>query len=211
MLKVGLTGGLACGKTFISHELARLGCHIIQADLLGHEVLAPGGEGYEPVVQRFGPGILDDDRTINRARLAQIVFHDSHELAALNAIVHPAVRRREDQMIQEIAAAEPDAIVIVEAAILIEAGLHNRFDFLIVASCDEAHQLARALARQPETPEAEIRARIDRQMPLAEKRKLADFLIETSGSEEDTLQRTRHVFALLRRLSTQSRSQSLGQ
>ena len=117
----------------------------------GTRFLRPAVKAYEPVVARFGPRFsTPTGQSIARA-LAQIVFHDAHELAALNAIVHPAVRRREDQIDPEIAAAEPDAIVIVEAAILIEAGLHNRFDFLIVASCDEVHQLDRALARQPET------------------------------------------------------------
>lgn len=208
MLTVGLTGGLACGKSFISEELKRLGCHVIQADRLGHEVLTRDGECYEDVVRRFGPAILDRDGNIDRPQLAGIVFNDPAELKALNAIVHPAVQRHEERMIAEIAAKEPDAVIVIEAAILIEAGLHRRFNLLIVATCDEASQLERALARNPDVSALDIRARMERQMPMDQKRAAANFVIDTSGEPEATLRQTRHIYSILRDMAIQRRAAS---
>jgi dephospho-CoA kinase len=199
MLLVGLTGGLACGKTFISEELARLGCHVIHADTLGHEVIAPGAEAYPAVVQLFGSSILNSDGTIARPRLAELVFNDPAKLAELNAIVHPAVRRREEEIVNEIGKTEPDAIGIVEAAILIEAGAYERFDYLIVAECTEEQQRERALARNPALPEQDIAARLRRQMPMEQKRSFADCVINTSGAREDTLRRTQGLYTILRK------------
>ncbi len=202
MLRVGLTGGLACGKTFVSAELERLGCHVIRADTLGHEVLAPGGEAYQAVIDRFGERILNEDGTIPptiaRQRLAELVFHDPEKLADLNAIVHPAVRRREELQLAEIERREPDAIAVVEAAILIEAGSHDRFDYLVVAACTEDQQMERARARNPQLPEADIVARLRRQLPIAEKKALADFVIDTSGTREETLLQTQTLYRQLR-------------
>ena len=198
MLKVGLTGGLACGKTFISGELERLGCHVIRADVVGHEVLAPGAEAYAAVLELFGPSIRLDDGAIDRARLAELVFDDPGKLAALNAIVHPAVRHREEAAIRAIEQREPDAIVVVEAAILIEAGAHERFDFLIVAACSEDQQLERARERSPGISEASILARMRRQMPIDQKRAYADFVIDTSATRENTLRQTQALYESLR-------------
>ena len=122
MLKVGLTGGLACGKSFVGEALAALGCHLIQADELGHAVLLPGGDAYDAVVREFGPGILNDEGKIDRSRLAAEVFGKPDRLAALNALVHPPVIRREEEMMAQIAARDPHGIAVVEAAILIETG-----------------------------------------------------------------------------------------
>jgi dephospho-CoA kinase len=201
MLKVGLTGGLACGKTFVGEELERLGCLLIQADELGHSVLDPGGEAHAGVVREFGSGILLEDGHIDRAALATQVFGDTERLARLNSLVHPPVVRREEQLIDEYAATHPDGIAVVEAAILIEAGSYKRFDRIIVVTCDEQQQLERAM-RRPGAVEAGTRARLSRQMPLEEKRKFADFVIDTSGEKEDTLRQTRAVYAALRRLES---------
>src|SRR5579883_1156569 len=122
MLKVGLTGGLACGKSFVGEEFARLGCYVLQADEIGHEVLAPGGEAYAPVIAEFGDGILAADGRIDRRALAARVFNSPERLARLNALVHPAVFQREDQLIAEFARRQPGGIAILEAAILIETG-----------------------------------------------------------------------------------------
>ena len=200
MLKVGLTGGLACGKTFISLELERLGCHVIHADALGHEVLSREGEAYQPVLNLFGRQILDSNALISRPRLAELVFNDPERLSALNTIVHPAVRRLEDQLLSDIEKCEPDAIAIVEAAILIEAGAYQRFHRMIVAICDEACQFERALARDPLATPAAVRARLQRQMPMSEKRKFADFLIDTSGLKADTIRQTQEIYSALREL-----------
>ena len=201
MLKVGLTGGLACGKTFVGEALARWGCLLIQADLLGHEVLAPGGEAYQPVVQEFGTAILSADGAIDRRALAAEVFGAPDRLARLNSLVHPPVVRREEQLLAEFAAREPHGIAVLEAAILIETGSHKRLDRIILVVCEEERQVERALRREGASL-ADVRARLSRQMPLAEKRKFADFVIDTSGEKEDTLRQTRVVYEALRRIES---------
>jgi len=196
MLRVGLTGGLASGKSFVGEELARLGCHVIQADALGHAALDPGGAAYTGAIREFGPEIMDADGTINRPRLAAEVFGNPERLAVLNALIHPAVIRGEEQWMREIEARESGAIAVVEAAILIETGSHTRFDKLIVAVCTPEQQMERALHRGLTREEAQ--ARLDRQMPLSEKRRYADFLIDTSGAKEGTLRQVREVHEQLR-------------
>jgi dephospho-CoA kinase len=200
MLKVGLTGGLACGKSFVGEALAAMGCLLIQADELGHEVLSPGGEAYDGVVNEFGRDILTGDGTIDRRLLATRVFGDPARLERLNALVHPAVIRREEERVAAFAAHEPDGIAVVEAAILIETGSYKRFDKMILVTCQEDRQIERALRRG--ALETDIRARISRQMPAAEKRKFADFVIDTSGEKEDTLRQTREVYQELRRIAS---------
>ncbi len=197
MLRVGLTGGLACGKTFVGQALADLGCHLIQADRLGHEVLMPGGEAYEGVVEEFGPGILNPDGTIDRRKLGAEVFERPDRLARLNALVHPPVIRREEELIAELAARDPDAIAVVEAAILIETGSHKRFDRIILVVCDEQQQIERAMQRDGADLN-EVLARLRRQMPLEEKRRYAHYIIDTSGSKESTLQQVRETYTSLR-------------
>jgi dephospho-CoA kinase len=198
MLKVGLTGGLASGKSFVGQALANCGCLLIQADDLGHEVLAPGGEAFEAVVREFGADIVADGR-IDRRRLAARVFADPEALARLNALVHPPVIEREEKMMAEFAARQPKGIAVVEGAVLIENGSYKRFDRLIVVACPLGQQIARAMHRDGIT-EAEVRARLSRQMPLEEKRKLADFVIDTSGTKQDTLRQTCAVYEELRRI-----------
>ena len=197
MLKAGLTGGLASGKSFVGQALADLGCHLIKADELGHEVLLPGGEAYEPAIREFGRGILGANGEIDRRRLAAEVFDKPERLALLNRLVHPPVIRREEELAAEIARREPEAIVVVEAAILIETGSYQRFDKIILAVCSERQQLERAMERDG-ADHKEAEARIRRQMPLAEKQKFADYVIDTSGSKEETLRQTREVYHLLR-------------
>jgi dephospho-CoA kinase len=201
MLKVGLTGGLACGKSFVGEALGELGCLLIRADELGHEVLAPGGEAYDGVLNEFGRDILAGDGTIDRRVLAARVFGDPDRLKRLNALVHPAVIRREEQLAADYAARRPDGIAVVEAAILIETGSYKRFDKMILVTCAQERQLERAM-RRTGAVEADVRARISRQMPTAEKRKFADFVIDTSGEKEDTLRQTRAVYQELRRIQS---------
>ncbi len=201
MLKVGLTGGLASGKSFVGQALAALGCHYIQADELGHEVLAPGGEAYEGVVREFGSGILDAEGRIDRRRLATEVFDKPERLAVLNGFVHPLVFRREHDLLEQVAARDPHGIAVIEAAILIETGSYRKFDRIVVAVCGERQQIERAMKRD-KLSELEVRARLRRQMPLEEKRRLADFIIDTSGSKEETLRQTREVYEALRRIET---------
>ena len=200
MLSVGLTGGLASGKSFVGHALAGMGCLLIQADELGHQVQAPGAEAYEGAIREFGRGILDSDGTINRRRLSVEVFGHPERLEKLNALVHPPVRARITRAIEEFAAREPDGIAVTEAAILIETGSYRDYARLIVAVCGEEQQIERAMARDHLTRE-EVLDRLRRQMPLEEKVKYADYVIDTSGTKENTLAQTRAVYESLRSLT----------
>jgi dephospho-CoA kinase len=199
MLRVGLTGGLASGKSLVGHALADLGCHLIEADALGHEVLLPGGDACAPVLSEFGPEILDAEGVIDRRRLGALVFGHPELLAKLSSYVHPAVVRREEQMMAGIQASDPNGIVVVEAAILVETGSYRRFARLIVAVCSREMQIARAMKRDGLTRE-EVLARLERQLPLEEKVKVADYVIDTSGTKEHALEQTREVYRSLRSL-----------
>jgi dephospho-CoA kinase len=197
MLRVGLTGGLASGKSFVAEQLAALGCFVIHADKLGHDALLPGGEAYGPAVAEFGRDILDAGGLINRRRLAAIVFNDPDRLSRLSAIVHPAVSERIRLLLENFSRAEPGGIAVVEAAILIETGAYKSYDRLIVAVCTEQEQLERAMRRDGLTRE-EALARLRRQLPLSEKVKYADYVIDTSGAKERTIEQTRAVYESLR-------------
>ena len=199
MLRVGLTGGLASGKSFIARALEELGCYVIRADELGHQVLLPGGEAYAPVVAEFGSGILDESSTVDRSKLARVVFHDPAKLARLSGIVHPAVSKLQQREMDRIASTDPEAIVVVEAAILVETGSYVKFDRLIVAVCRPEQQVERAMARDSYSLE-DAMERIGRQLPLEEKRRVAHFVIDTSGTKESTLEQTRAVYKELRRI-----------
>jgi len=196
---VGLTGGLACGKSFVGMALADLGCQLLAADQLGHEVLLPGGEAYGAVVREFGAGVLGASGEIDRRALAAQVFGKPERLALLNSLVHPPVVRREEEWLARVAARDPHGIAVVEAAILIETGSYKRFDKLILVTCDLEQQIERSIKRDG-TSREEALTRINRQMPLAEKRKFADFVIDTSGTKGETLRQTRAVYESLRRM-----------
>ena len=200
MLHVGLTGGLASGKSFVGRALEDLGCYLIQADELGRRVIEQGGETYEAVVTTFGKEILDPGGAINRRRLAAIVFPDPQQLAKLNALVHPQVKIRERDLAAEFGRLHPDGIAVTEAAILVETGSYKDYDRLIVAVCGPEQQIERAMERNGASRE-EVLNRLRRQMPLDDKVKYADFVIDTSGSKENTLAQTRTVYEALRRLN----------
>lgn len=200
MLRVALTGGLASGKSFVGRTLASLGCLLIQADELGHEVLLPGGEAYEGAVREFGPGILDEKGFIVRRRLAAEVFGRPDRLAALTALVHPPVRRRANATMDAYFVREPKGIAVVEAAIHIETGGHRLYDKLVLAFCRPEQQVERAMRRDGLTRE-EVLERLARQMPLEEKRKYADYVIDTSGSKEETARQVAMVYETLRSLA----------
>jgi dephospho-CoA kinase len=197
MLRVGLTGGLASGKSFVGHALADLGCYLIEADELGHEVMLPGAEAYDAIVREFGPGILDPDGQIDRRKLSALVWDQPERLEKLNTLIHPPVRARQERRMAEIAQADPDAIAVVAAAILVETGSYRSFDKLIVVTCTAEQQMERALKRGSYSRE-EILARLSRQLPLQEKLRVADYAIDTSGSKESTLEQVRIVYESLR-------------
>jgi dephospho-CoA kinase len=193
MLRVGLTGGLASGKSTVGRALEELGCLVIRNDELGHVVLEPGGEAYAATVHEFGPGIVNDEGRIDRRKLAALVFRDPERLARLNALVHPPVRARTQRLLEEYEASHPHGIGVVEAAIMIETGSYRSYDKLIVAVCTREQQIVRAMSRDGIT-RAEVLERLSRQMPLDQKTPYADYVIDTSGEPGETLHRVRQVY-----------------
>jgi dephospho-CoA kinase len=202
MLTVGLTGGLATGKSSVGRSLAELGCFLIRFDELGHQVLEPGAEAYDGAIREFGSGILNPDGTIDRRELAALVFHDPERLAKLSALVHPPARARARKLLREYEAAHPHGIAVVEAAILVETGSYRDYAKLIVAVCSKEQQIERAMDRDGITRE-EVLDRLSRQRPLEEKIKYADYVIDTSGSRENTLAQVRAVYESLKRLESE--------
>ncbi len=193
MLRVGLTGGYATGKSSVAKELERLGCHVIYADHLGHQVLEPPGEAYAPTVAAFGSAILDAEGRIDRKKLAGIVFGFPEKLEMLNGFVHPAVFRAEERLIADWTKLDPDGIIVVEAAILIETGRYRIFDRLLLTTCSPELQIQRALARDGTTRE-QVLQRLARQLPFADKQALADYVIDTSGTKEATARQVEEIF-----------------
>jgi dephospho-CoA kinase len=200
MLLVGLTGGLASGKSFVGHALRDLGCHLIEADELGHQVLLPGAEAYDAVIHAFGGDILDQDGFIDRHKLSERVFGKPEELQKLSSLVHPPVIARQERAVAGIVRQDPHAIVVVEAAILVETGSYKRFDRLIVVVCSPEQQVERAMRRGAYSRE-EVLARLSRQLPLEEKLRVADYVIDTSGAKENALEQVQAVYSSLRSLS----------
>jgi dephospho-CoA kinase len=199
MIRVGLTGGYATGKSFVASELERLGCHVIYADVLGHAVLEPGGEAYKPALQLFGSEMLNGHEQIDRKKLASIVFQSPELLEKLTSIVHPAVFRLEEQMLRSFAETDPLGIAVIEAAILVETGRHKLLDRLILTACDEQTQIARGMKRDGLTRE-EVLARLRKQLPLEEKRVHAHYVIDTSGTKEETVRQVKEIYTDLRKI-----------
>jgi dephospho-CoA kinase len=189
MVRVGLTGGLACGKSTVAEMFRKRGAHVIHADRIAHELLCPGEEVYAAVVRAFGSEILNSDLTIERARLARLAFPDRVE--ELNRIVHPAVVRRQEAWMAEVAAREPQAVIMVEAALIFEAGVHRRFDKIVVVTCTPEQKMERFLARvapsmDADQARAEAQRRIAAQIPDEQKVAAADYVIDNSGALELT-------------------------
>ncbi|MGE0103040.1 MAG: dephospho-CoA kinase [Blastocatellales bacterium] len=201
MLKAGLTGGIATGKSFILSVLRELGCEVTDADRVAHEVMEPGRPAFDEIVAHFGPGVIGADGRLDRARIGEIVFADPAERERLNSIVHPRVYEAQSAWFAEIEKRNPDAIAVVDAALMIETGSFRRFDKLIVAWCRPELQLQRLMERNSLTEE-QARARIGAQMPSSEKLKYADYAIDTSNGFEDTRRQVEAVHAELRKQST---------
>ncbi len=177
MLLAGLTGGIATGKSTVSRLFVECGARLIDADVLAREVVAPGRPAPQQIVESFGREVLRPDGTLDRDRLGKAVFGDPAQLEKLNAIVHPYVAVAQEQRSREIAGKEPHAVIVYDAALLIEAGAHKRMDKIIVVTADEQTQLARLKARDHLSAE-EAGRRIATQMPLTDKVKLADYVID---------------------------------
>jgi dephospho-CoA kinase len=199
MLKVGLTGSIAVGKSFVCECFRELGAHVLDADLTAREVVEPGTRGLDLIVESFGVGVLQEDGGLDRARLGGIVFADAEKRQLLNSIVHPLVIEAQNAWIAEREAVDPDGIAIVDAALMIESGGYKRFDKIIVVWCNTAIQLQRLMLRNNLSAE-EAQKRIDAQMPQDEKKRFADFLIDTSEGFEDARRQVGEVFAELKLL-----------
>jgi len=198
MLRVGLTGGLASGKSTVAAFFRELGAFHIDADLITHELLAPGGDAVREVVARFGGRIVGAGGAIDRKTLAAIVFADPRALADLNALVHPRVREGIARRIAAHAScASASPVALIDAALLVESGIHRDLDALIVVACGEETQIARAVARGGLT-EGEARARVATQAPLQEKLAAADYVIDNGGSLEATARQVRAAWTALK-------------
>ncbi|KAM9865007.1 Dephospho-CoA kinase [Leucobacter aridicollis] len=205
MQLIALTGGIAAGKSTVGRRLAELGALRIDADQLARDAVAPGSPGLAQVVARFGDGLLAADGSLNRAALGERVFADPDELAALNAIVHPEVRRLADEAIQAAIRTAPDAVVVYEIPLLVESGAKPGeggldWDTVVVADAPVETRVARMVELRGMT-EAEARSRIANQASDEDRRAIADVLIDTSGTEQETLEQ---VDALWRRIAPAS-------
>ena len=201
MLRVGLTGGIACGKSTVGQMLVRRGAHYLSADELAHDLYAPGGVAYEGVVRAFGRGILNADGTVDRKKLAACAFPD--RIGELNAIVHPAVIEAQKSWLSEIERVDPNGIAVVEAALLLEAGAEKGFDKVIAVTCNDECKVTRYAQRAKvslEAARAEVERRGAAQMSDDEKARRADYVVENSGALEDTEQQVETILSSLRAL-----------
>ena len=208
MLKVGLTGGIASGKSAVGEMFVALGAHLVQADRLAHELMNPGEPAYNQVVRHFGREIVNPDGSVNRPKLAELAFgapdlpedQRGSRVAELNRIVHPAVIRSQEDWMQAIGAQNRDAVAIVEAALILEAGMGKSFDRLIVVTCAPEQRTARFATRQKidlETANKEVQRRMAAQLPDEEKVKAADYVIDNSGSLATTREQVADIWKKL--------------
>jgi len=208
MLKVGLTGGIAAGKSVVGKMFVALGAYLVEADHIAHSLMQPGEAVYNQVVRHFGREILNPDGSVNRAKLAELAFGPATDAPAqrasrvveLNGIVHPAVIRSQDEWMEQMGIQNRHAVAIVEAALILEAGAAKRFDRLVVVTCNPDQRLSRFAARQKidlETARKEVARRMAAQLSDEEKIKAADYVIDNSGSLDQTREQVRQVWGKL--------------
>jgi len=200
MIVVGLTGGLATGKSSVARLFQDCGAIVIDADVLAREAVEPGRPAWRDIVRVFGKKVLQPDRTLDRRTVGRIVFGNRAKLKQLNAIVHPRVAREQNRLTREIASKEPDAVIIYDAPVLIEAGAHKRMNKIIVVEADQATQIKR-LCNRSHFSRAEALRRIRSQLPLAQKVKLADYVIDGTLSFEQTKNEVQRIYAQLEQLA----------
>jgi len=201
MLVVGLTGGVASGKTTVSRILQQEGACLIDADLIARELVQPHTPIWSELIRAFGKEILEKDESINRRALAARVFSNPQKREQLEKILHPQIAREIDRRIEEIRKKDPEAVVVVDAALLVETGTYRRMDRLIVVTATEAQQVERLGNRTGAAPK-EALGIISSQIPLAEKLKVADFIIRNEGALEETIRRAKEVFRELRTIAS---------
>jgi dephospho-CoA kinase len=193
MLKVGLTGSIAVGKSYVVSVLAELGCVTFDADQVAHSVMEPGRPAYADIAREFGGGVFARDRSIDRQKLGAVVFADESRRLRLNEIVHPRVIEEQNRLLQEAEAKNPDAIAVIDAALMIESGGYKRFDKVIVAYCDRQTQIDRLMKRNQITRD-DAERRLAAQMTSEEKLRYADYQVNTAGTFEETRQRVIEVY-----------------
>jgi dephospho-CoA kinase len=203
MLLVGLTGGIASGKSLVAHVLRDLGAQLIDADRIVHELLQPRQGCWHAVVEHFGKDILAADGCIDRRKLGEIVFRDEEKRSWLNSCLHPKVFDVYVSQVRQMHGRPPDTIIVLDAALLIETGYHRKMDRVIVVYAEPEQQIERLMARDNFTKEQAL-ARIHSQMPLSEKRAHADYVIDNTRSREQTIQQTRDVFQKLKQEAERS-------
>jgi dephospho-CoA kinase len=199
MLRVGLTGSIGVGKSYVAAIFVELGCHVLDADQTAREVVMPGTPGLKALTEAFGEEILNTDGSLDRKRLGTLIFADPSERQRLNHILHPFIIARQDEILNEWEAADPNGIGIVDAALMIESGGYKRFDKLIVVHCRPEVQLERLMLRDKLSRDEALR-RISSQMPQEEKQKFADYLIDTSDGFELTRSRSVEIYQQLIRV-----------
>lgn len=203
MLRVGLTGGIACGKTTVGKMFSDMSAHLIEADTIAHELYRPGEPVYQELVEKFGQEIVRPDGEIDRARLAAVAF-DGGRVEELNKIVHPAVIRRQEQWMHQVGAKDPYAVAMVEAALILEAGARGRFDRIIVVTCKPEQKVER-YAKRAGIPELAARTEVERRSKAQytddEKVRRADFVIDNSGPLELTRQQIQRIYVELKMLA----------
>jgi dephospho-CoA kinase len=205
LLKIGLTGGIASGKSAVAEMFVKLGAHLIQSDLVARDLMQAGEDTYSRVVEHFGREILNSDGSINRSRLAETAFgalgNATPRFKELNAIVHPAVIAKENEMIRELERRDPGGIVVVEAALILESGAADRFDHLVVVTCQPEQRIIRYARRHGQSEKAaraEVTRRMAAQISDEKKVEAADFVIDNSGPLEATDRQVQRVFGALR-------------
>ena len=213
MLKVGLTGGIASGKSAVGEMFVALGAHLVQADRIAHSLMRPGEAVYNEVVRHFGREVLNPDLSVNRGKLAEVAFGTgdagkrASRIEELNRIVHPAVIRSQEEWMHETGRQDPHAVAIVEAALLLEAGVGKSFDRLIVVTCNAEQRVARFAARQKmdlDSARKEVVRRMAAQLPDEEKIKAADLVIDNSGPLDHTREQVRKAWEKLRDVAVRS-------
>ena len=193
ILRVGLTGGIASGKSTVRELLAGMGCHTIDADRLVAELYQPGRAGHEALVATYGRSILRDDETVDRVKLANIAFSDPAEAQKLNELIHPIVIDATEKLLERI----EEGIAVVEATLMVESGGRHRYDRMVVVDVDPAVQVQRGIARG--LTREEVERRIANQIPRLERLVYADYVIDNSGDRPHLEAETRRVYELLRR------------
>ncbi len=203
MLKVGLTGGVACGKSTVGEIFAAHGAHVIQADRIARELMQPGTPVYQEIVCHFGGTILNTDQTINRQKLADAAF-GGKRVGELNGIVHPAVIRAQERWMTQVGLGDPHGVAIVEAALILEAGVQKHFDKLVVVTC-ATEQKAERFAERHQVAQQAAQAEVDRraraQLPDEAKIRAADYVIDNSGTRDHTEAQVARVWVDLARLA----------